>query len=386
MQSSFPEAAIRSDRGRGGGAKAREPLTSATTKPNISGLPDRFTAHIRQALVTALAAIASYWVAYWFRLPEAYWAVISSIIVMQSSIGATVGASWNRLAGTALGAFMGALFATFWGTNVWAFGVAVAVTVWLCASLGLLESYRLAGVTVAVVMLAGRTEFFWTKAVRRFLEVAVGIIVSVVITGMTWSSRARKDLLGGISRALVAMQALYSAIVSRYRGEEGAPIQERRAEVRAILQNNDKLLKEAAYEPAMGTSPTVLALWGDHLKRILLAINALELATRDGQSGMMHYSGFEPELGNLLSAISQGLYELSRAAAEGHDIQNRKRLEAAVTALDAKVSEVRGRGITLGFNLEDTLRFYAFVSALRNLARELDMVEVGISEETRDLP
>ena len=37
---------------------------------------------------TAVAAVISYWVAGLFRLPEAYWATISTLVVMQSTLGA----------------------------------------------------------------------------------------------------------------------------------------------------------------------------------------------------------------------------------------------------------------------------------------------------------
>lgn len=337
---------------------------------------DRFKLHIRQAVVTALAAVASFYVADFLRLPEAYWAVISSIIVMQSSVGATVGASWNRLAGTALGAFMGALFASLFGTSVWAFGAAVAATVWLCASLGLLESYRLAGVTVSIVMLVSRSQDYGVIALRRFLEVAVGIIVSLVVTALSWPARARRDLRHGIAEALVVMEALYRAILRRYEGERDAPIEALRGSVRDLLRRHDVLLKEAVYEPALGTRPALLALFGEHLKRVLLAIEALELATRDQRKGAKEIR-FEPELGDLMLGIGSSFRELEAEVEAGRYREKRNSLAPAVSALDAKIAKLRLSGSTLDFNLDEALRFYAFVSCLRNLARELDWLDVA---------
>ena len=67
----------------------------------------------RQPLVhsarTAVAATVSLVVARAFRLPEAYWAAITTLIVMQSTLGAALTISWRRFAGTALGAIVGAL-------------------------------------------------------------------------------------------------------------------------------------------------------------------------------------------------------------------------------------------------------------------------------------
>jgi len=61
------------------------------------------------AVRTAIAAVASLLIARLFRLPEAYWAAIATMMVMQSTLGAAWTISKDRLAGTALGAAAGAL-------------------------------------------------------------------------------------------------------------------------------------------------------------------------------------------------------------------------------------------------------------------------------------
>lgn len=316
-------------------------------------------------------------VADFLRLPESYWAVISSIIVMQSSVGATIGASWNRLAGTAIGAITAAIFGSVWGDHVVAFGIAVGVTVWFCAALGLLDSYRLAGVTVGVVMLVGREDPYWVIAVRRFLEVSVGIVVSLVVTGMTWSSRARKRLREKLVDSLIEMSLLYEAVLRRWRGDANAPIAEIRAKVRGSLGVHEALLKQASFEPAMGIRPAVLALWGDHLRRIYLAIEALELAMREGLRDGDEL-GVEPELGQLGRAISAEFHELACDVVAGRIASSRDRLETHVMALDRKMAEAGHRTSSHDLGLEHVLRFYAFVSSLRNLARELDLAREAI--------
>lgn len=340
----------------------------------------RWFAYTRQGVVTAIAAVASFYVATFFALPDPYWSVISSMIVMQSRVGATVGASWNRLAGTAIGALVGVVFGTFLGTELWAFAVAVIVTVWLCASLGLLESYRLAGVTVAIVMLISRGDFFWMVGIRRFLEVGVGIVVSLVITGLTWPSRARRHLRNGIAEALFDMDALYLAIVSRYRGGEGEPIEEIRARLHDSMKRHAALLKEAIYEPAMGASPALLSLWGEHLERLLLALEALALVVHDG-GDRVDDGRFDPELGQLIDAISSSFRELGTSVAAGRLREPHAHLGETVLALDEKVSEVSRGGRSFGFGFDEALRFYAFLAGLRVLAREIDLVETSEATE-----
>ena len=56
---------------------------------------------------TAVAAVVSYLIARLFRLPEAYWAPISTVIGMGSTLGAALPVSAQHFAGTAIGAAVG---------------------------------------------------------------------------------------------------------------------------------------------------------------------------------------------------------------------------------------------------------------------------------------
>src|SRR6184192_4564159 len=67
---------------------------------------------------TAIAATISLAVAHLFGLPEAYWAAIATLVVMQSTLGATLLISIERIAATALGALVGALLATWFPENL----------------------------------------------------------------------------------------------------------------------------------------------------------------------------------------------------------------------------------------------------------------------------
>jgi len=83
----------------------------------------------------AIAVTVSFMVARLFRLPEAYWAVIATLVVMQSTLGATLIISVERIAATALGALVGVLLATYFTGNVFAFAAAVFVIGIVCIAL-----------------------------------------------------------------------------------------------------------------------------------------------------------------------------------------------------------------------------------------------------------
>ncbi len=132
----------------------------------------------------AIAAIASLAMARLFKLPEPYWACITTFVVLQTKLGPTFTVSWQRLAGTAMGATIGVLLSVYFGPKLLAFGAGVFVIGLICAGLHLNASYRLANITLAIVMLVAHTESPAMIAVHRFLEVATGIVVALAVTAV----------------------------------------------------------------------------------------------------------------------------------------------------------------------------------------------------------
>jgi uncharacterized membrane protein YccC len=134
---------------------------------------------------TTIAALASLLVARLFKLPEAYWATVTTLVVMQSTFGAAFTVSWHRFVGSAIGAAAGALLATYFGSNAAMFAVGIFVMGIICAALRLDRvAYRFAGVTLAIVMLITRSSPAWIVAFHRFFEVSVGIAVALAMTAI----------------------------------------------------------------------------------------------------------------------------------------------------------------------------------------------------------
>jgi len=132
---------------------------------------------------TTVAAVLSLLIARLFKLPESYWASITAMIVMQSTLGAALTISKQRLAGTALGAVLGAFFATYAGRNVIVFGAGIFLTGVICALLHMGRSaYRYAGITLAIVMLVGHARPPWAIAIHRFFEISLGIAAALMLT------------------------------------------------------------------------------------------------------------------------------------------------------------------------------------------------------------
>jgi len=139
----------------------------------------------REALIisirTSVASVASLLLARSLKMPEFYWAPISTIVIVLSTIPPLT-LAWQRFAGTASGAVIGALLATYAPHHWLVYGVGV----FACGTLSAIArhggSFRFAAITLSIVFLIAHTSPAWIVAIHRFLEVSVGIAVALLVT------------------------------------------------------------------------------------------------------------------------------------------------------------------------------------------------------------
>jgi len=141
---------------------------------------------------TAGAATVSICVARLIGLPEAYWAAIATLVVMQSTLGATLTLSIERIVASALGASVGAVESAYFGSNLIVFALAIFFLGILSFVLRLEKTgYRYASVTLTIIVLIPRIGYSqWIVAAHRFLEVSIGIVIALAIVAI-WQERQR---------------------------------------------------------------------------------------------------------------------------------------------------------------------------------------------------
>ena len=141
-------------------------------------------ASLMNSLRTAVATVASLMAARLLKLPEFYWAPISTIVILLSPTNPLTG-SWQRFVGTAIGAFLGAAIATFFATTWIIYFAAIFICGILCALLRVSSAYRIAAIALSIVLLITHGHGPWEVAAHRFIEVSLGIAVALLIT-LVW--------------------------------------------------------------------------------------------------------------------------------------------------------------------------------------------------------
>lgn len=144
---------------------------------------------ILDSVRTAFAAVVALLLARILNMPEYYWAPISSIVIIQSTIPPrTLG--WQRFVGTALGAALGAAFATFFHPTAIVYAAGILLCGIFAYILRVGGAYRFAGITLSIVLLLPRVKPPWIIGVHRFLEVSLGIAVALAVTEV-WPARKK---------------------------------------------------------------------------------------------------------------------------------------------------------------------------------------------------
>ena len=175
-----------------------------------SALADRRLMHrlpqpqvLRHATRMTIAAVLAFAAAWAFALPESYWAVISAIVVMQSSLGGTLGASLDRLMATVAGAMVGAACVSLRGRGslpeVLVLTLAVGPTALLAA---LRPSFRLAPITAVIVLVGASPGAGLLTAFHRVMEITLGCVVGVLTAHLVLPDRARAAIKTGTAGML----------------------------------------------------------------------------------------------------------------------------------------------------------------------------------------
>ena len=176
-------------------------------------LPD--PASWRQAVRVTSAAILAYGATGLVGLQHGYWAVITCLVIVQGSLGATINAGLTRVAGTAAGAVvggMGALFLRLYvGVPEWIVLLIVIIPLALLASSKAL--FRLGPLTGALVLLlAGSGSMGF--AFSRVAEIALGTLIGVLVSVFVLPERATAILVEHAASILEQLAALTLVVLT----------------------------------------------------------------------------------------------------------------------------------------------------------------------------
>jgi uncharacterized membrane protein YccC len=236
----------------------------------------------RQAIRMTLAALLAYFSTGLVGLHQGYWAVITCLVIVQGSLGATISAGITRVAGTAVGAVLGGigvlLLRMYWQLPEWMTLLIVIIPLSLLAASR--SIFKLAPLTGALVLLvAGSSNLAF--AISRVAEIILGSAIGVLVSLFVLPERATSVLIDHAASILEQLGEFAAILLS----EPDAPIRERTAtKLRAAFAQIQNDLKEVANERSarlLRSDPFPERL-SEHLRRLRTDVNMLgRTAVRD---------------------------------------------------------------------------------------------------------
>ena len=336
------------------------------------------------SLRMTVAGLLSFAAAHLLQTPQTYWAVLTAVIVTQTSVGGSLKATLDRLISTLGGAGWGvAVTAAIPHSGVVATGIALAVgLVPLSLLVAFRPSYRVAPVTAAIVLLGHPVSGeVINTAFDRVFEIGLGSIVALAVALTLSPVRAHKALYAAAGDALVPMAeqiaALLAGVTTPVASATVLAVNDR---IRAAIERADAMAVEAARERRSYVSdapdPEPLVRTLRRLSHDLVII-ARALPAPPPDTVRDHLSGPAATLGDALAATMTAIRD---ALAAGVAPPADQSTEAAFSAYADAVAALRREGLTRALSDTDVERVFGLLFGLEELHRNLDELAARVAE------
>ena len=309
-------------------------------------------------------------------LAQVYWVVLTSIIVMQASVGGSLKATFDRFVGTIGGAAWGvAVAVAVPHSGPASTGVALGIAlVPLAALVAFRPAYRVAPVTGAIVLLGHFAGIGVVHAaLDRVLEIGFGSVVALAVALLISPARAQQ-LVGEAARdAFVPMGELARLLLGDLsKTADAAAVRAFHDRIRAAVERAAVAADEAARERRVYITETADL---DPLVRGLRRLSHDLVIIARALPGPLP----QPVGGRLAEpaatvgeALARRLAGIGAALAQGVAPPAPGVVADALAGFDRAIAELRRDGLTLALSDDDVGRVFGLSFGLEQMRRNID--------------
>lgn len=262
-------------------------------------------------------------------LPEEFLGVLSAVLVVQPSVGNTIGAGRDRVVATLVGSGLGlACLAAVPGGLGTAAVLAVVLLV-INGIAGLQPEWRY-GVVAAIALALGSGEDLWQTAQDRGLAIVVGSLIGIAVSFVVWPDTAKARFGRHMRSALESIDKRLDAAVASATEEDHDGGEDARKQFHEEIDGARQAAAGLVYTDAAPYQRKIEAVIG--LYNSVLFVNRVAEETSDATAG-------SAELDQAVCAIRETACGMVRRIAEGD--AERGRLEAGVNELRSTLQEAR---------------------------------------------
>jgi uncharacterized membrane protein YccC len=331
-------------------------------------------------LRVTIAALSSLAIASVLGLRLPLWAVLTSVIVTQLSVGRSLKVTRDYLVGTLGGAIYGGAVAvlvphTGEGALLLVLVLAVAPLAFIAA---LNPAYNTATITAIIVLLLPTTNHVdpLDSAIDRVLEVAVGAMTGLIVSFLVLPSRAHEQIRSGAAGTLDMMASVLSNLLTgAVHGLGNQELHRLQDGIGQALSGFATIGIEAERERMahLSSGPDT----GPLLRTLLRLRHDLVMIGRANVEPLP--DNIRERISAPLSAVQQTMSAHLRNAAAS--LRTRKPgpttddIQTALADYAKAVSDIREQGLTRGLRGDVTERFFALGFSLEQMRRNLKDLE-----------
>jgi len=308
------------------------------------------------------------------------WAVLTSIIVTQMSVGRSLKATRDYLAGTVGGAIYGGALAILIPHSGEGALLAVAPLAFIAA---INPSLNVATVTAIIVLLVPTMSHVspLASAIDRVLEVAVGALTGLLVSFLVLPSRAHSQMRTSAARVLeLIAAALDELLAALTRGRDNDALHQLQDGIGQALVGLNATGAEAERERAahLSSGPDT----GPLLRTLLRLRHDLVMI---GRATVVPLPiDLQARLAAPLKKISEAVTAYLRASAatlrSGNGAPAIWPVQAALRDYAAEVAALRGEGLTRGLPADGAERFFALGFSLEQMRQNLKDLERCVAQ------
>ncbi len=369
------------DRGKSKQILGRKTKRKSSIKILIKKIKEKIVRlDIKMAIKVTVAALLSLYACFlvdsYFKHPSylapGLWCIISAVVVLQASIGGVYQAIWIRFIGIIIGSVVGVIVTLLFGADVLALGLAFFITILLCSLLKIPDSYGMASLSVAIIMIPWKmhpTVGPWVDAFFRFLDTCIGLIIAIFVSYLFWPSRALTKMRLNMAEMFNLYRHFFKSLLvsdsSLHKRHQFLP--SLIEEVDQAFSENRKILQELRVE--LFVHFTSVELWLDLInceKRLWQSLRSIY-----GVFSPTLEKLFDPELlkhiQRIIEVVDFALKETSVKLKEGHTKFDFNILNKFQSSLNQEMIRFRATHTTNRYSLDVVEDYFVFLYHLKQM-------------------
>ncbi len=344
---------------------------------HLRGWFDRERGAVRAAIRMTIAGGLAFVVPTLLHLPSPYWAVMTAILVIQSTVGASLASSLDRLAGTIGGVIVGALVG--WlvpSTEPAAVLFALILTLLPLTLLASISSrYKIAPITAVITLIIphniGSDAFVF--ALDRVVEVAIGGVIAIIVSLVVLPSRGHQLFAGSAAAVFRALADVVPQLASQ--AVDGRADDVHLSDMLAAVDNAMSKLDDAATETrrearlklSSDPDPDALLLLVGRMRNDAMMLFRSTGRPLSGAPGEQ----LAPMLTAVAKEASAYLVALATAMESDSPIPAPDDVQKALTLYREEITKVRSAGLSAALSVAEVERLFTLGFALEQMGDDL---------------